>query len=154
MLSENNWVVYPGIGLYRVSESVEINGKKFVRLISENNPVVIVPETSPDGSVIRNTCSIKDLNIAFKILAAPVRQDFPKKLLSLERVILSKFKTGSIFEIAEMVKMLSCFKRQRKLSVNEMKYLDLGIKHLVDETSVVKGLTKEESKSMVMDLIV
>ena len=146
MFIQNEWVVYPGIGLYKVSGAVEISGKKFTRLISENNPSVMVPESTQEHSVVRKICSATDVLTAFRILKAPIKQDFPKKLPMLERILVNKFKSGSIFEIAEMVKMLSCFKKYRKLSVNEMRFLDLGIKHLIEETAAVENITKEEAK--------
>lgn len=154
MLNKNDWVVYPGIGLYKVSEHIELSGKRFVRLVSENNPVVIIPEKDFEGSPVRNLCSLNDIKTAFRILMSPIRTDFPKKLPSLERVLSSKFKTGSIFEIAEMVKMLSSYKKHRKLSVNEMRFLDLGVKHLVEEASLVMDISNEESKQKIRSMLV
>lgn len=146
MFNQNEWVVYPGIGLYKVSDAVEISGKKFTRLVSENNPSVMIPTATREHSMVRKVCSTTDVLTTFRILKAPIKQDLPKKLPMLERVLVNKFKSGSIFEIAEMVKMLSCFKKYRKLSVNEMRFLDLGIKHLTEETAIVENISKEEAK--------
>lgn len=153
MFNQNEWVVYPGIGLYKVSDAVEISGKKFTRLVSENNPSVMIPMAAQEQSVVRKICSTTDVLTAFRILKAPIKQDLPKKLPMLERVLINKFKSGSIFEIAEMVKILSCFKKHRKLSVNEMRFLDLGVNHLIEETAAVESITKEEAKQKLVSCL-
>lgn len=153
MLNENEWVVYPGVGLYKVSSAVEIRGMRFIRLVSETNPVVLIPSGSEESAIVRRLCTPNDLSTAFRILRAPIRQDLPKKLPSLERILVSKFKSGSIFEIAEMVKTLYCFKKYRKLSVNEMRFLDLGMKQVVDETAVVEGISREDAQKKILSAL-
>lgn len=141
MFNKNDWVIYPGFGLYKITEIVEIGGNPLLKLSAKNFPTIMVPASRTD--IIRKPASINDVVTAFRILRSPVKQDLPKKLPMLERIIVSKFKTGSIFEIADMVSMLSRYKKHRKLSVNEMRYLDMGIKQLIDEVSIAKDISKE-----------
>jgi RNA polymerase-interacting CarD/CdnL/TRCF family regulator len=152
MFNQNDWVVYPGFGVYKITETVEIAGHRLFKLCAKNFPTIMVPASRTD--IIRKCASVNDVLTAFRILKNPIKQDLPKKLPMLERVISSKFKTGSIFEIADMVSMLSRYKKHRKLSVNEMRYLDMGIKQLVDEVAIAKDISKEEAHQEIMGCVI
>jgi CarD family transcriptional regulator len=152
MFNKNDWVVYPGFGLYKITEVVEVAGKPLLKLCAKDFPTIMIPASRTD--IIRKPASSNDITTAFRILRSPVNQDLPKKLPMLERVISSKFKTGSIFEIAEMVGTLARYKKHRKLSVNEMRYLDMGIKQLVEETAIAKDISQEKAHEAVMTCVI
>jgi CarD family transcriptional regulator len=56
---------------------------------------------------------------------------------------MDKIKTGSVFEVAEVIRDLSRLKSQKELSFGERKMLDTAKSLLVNELSIVKNTNEE-----------
>jgi len=154
MFKLNDWVVYPGLGLFKIIESIEISdGRKFFRLRSNLNATIMIPCSSENGEIVRNLSSKKEISVAYEIMKAPLKGDLPKRLPKLERIAFNKYNSGSIFEVAEMVKILLFYKKHRKLSVNEIKLLDLGIRQLSEEISLVKNKSIVEIEKSIISAV-
>ena len=70
------------------------------------------------------------------------------------RAYVEKIKTGSIFEIAEVLRDLNLIKIEKNLSFGERKMLDTARRLLVQELSVAMGSTEEEVERELEDLFV
>jgi RNA polymerase-interacting CarD/CdnL/TRCF family regulator len=152
MFNQNEWVVYPGAGVYRVSGTTVVSGKPFFKLSADGCPTIMIP-SGGETHIVRKLANLNDITTAYRILKSPVNQDLPKRLPLLEKIIVSKFKTGSIFEVADMVSTLARYKKHRRLSVTEMRYLDMGLKQLVEEVSLAKGISKEDASHEIMSCL-
>lgn len=151
MIKIGESVVYKGSGVFQISGTTVISGRAFIRLIKDKKTTILLPEDSINSDSVRGLASLRDIDVALKILQTPLREKLPKALLTLERILMSKLYSGSIFEVAEMVKIIFFHKKQRKLSVNEIKYFDSGMEHLVEEISAVCFEKAETVRDMILN---
>jgi CarD family transcriptional regulator len=61
------------------------------------------------------------------------------------REYMDKIKSGSVYEIAEVLRDLSLLKFEKELSFGERKMLDTARSLLVKELSIAQGITEENT---------
>jgi CarD family transcriptional regulator len=61
------------------------------------------------------------------------------------REYMDKIKSGSVYEIAEVLRDLSLLKFEKELSFGERKMLDTARSLLVKELSIAQGITEEDT---------
>jgi CarD family transcriptional regulator len=61
------------------------------------------------------------------------------------REYMEKIKTGSIYELAEVLRDLCVLKEDKDLSFGERKMLDTARNLLIREISIAKGVTEEQA---------
>lgn len=142
-----DYVVCPGHGVGQVLsvDEKEIGAKKhsfyIVRVVS-NGMTVMVPTESKDG--IRALVSRDEINDVFHLL-----KDHEVKLdrstwNRRHRDYLQKVKTGSLLEIADVLRSLLLLKISKKLSYGERQMLDQCRELLVKEISLALGNEENE----------
>jgi CarD family transcriptional regulator len=146
-------VVYPNHGV-GVIESISFkviggNNEEFYTLrIESNNSVVLIPTANVNQVGLRSLCGKKDLDQLFQILQGGNGHhiaDWKDRY----KVNLEKMKSGSILEVAEVLKNLSHLSTQKSLSFREKKMLDRARQLVISEVATVKKWPLPRIESMV-----
>ncbi len=102
-------------------------------------------------SAFAGLCSDSQLDSLFKILQDVFSKPNPD-WKNRYKDNLEKMRTGSIFEVAEVLKNLYFLSFQKSLSFREKKMFDRARQLIISEIATVKGEAQEEIEQMV-DLI-
>ncbi len=140
--------VYPGHGVAEITciETREISGRKqtFYILKALDSGMKIMIPTSNVGTVgLREVISEDEVEEVYDILRSSEISVEGQTWNRRYREYMEKIKTGSIFEIAEVLRDLLRLKFDKDLSFGERKMLDTARSLLVKELAVAKR-TKEE----------
>ncbi len=148
MFKVGDIAVYPahGVGKIIAIEMKEVGGAKYtfyVMNILENNMKVMVPTNNANAVGLRRVISHDMVPKIFDI--------FREKRITVDsqtwnrrfREYTEKIKTGSVFEIAEVLKDLFLLKTQKELSFGERKLLDTARNLLLKELVIVTGKEEE-----------
>lgn len=142
--------VYPaqGVGEIVSIETREINGNKetfYVMKILKTESKILIPTKKAQEEGLRKIISKEKLKDIYSILKSKEISPTSKKTWNRRyREYMDKIKTGSVFEVAEVIRDLSRLKSQKDLSFGERKMLDTARSLLINELSIVKN-TNEES---------
>ncbi len=141
--------VYPGhgVGVIEKIETREISGNNksfYVLRILDNGMTIMVPTDNADIVGLREIIPEFQVPRVFQILK--------EKDVSLDnqtwnrryREYMEKINTGSIFEIAEVLRDLSMLKSEKELSFGERKILDTAKNLLVTEIAIAKSAHENE----------
>ena len=141
--------VYPahGVGEVTAIENRSIGGMEqtfYILRILENGMKIMVPTNNVRQVGLREVISKSKVEKVFKILK--------EKTLSVEtttwnrryREYMEKIKTGSVFEVAEVLRDLYILKIDKDLSFCELKLLDTARGLLIRELAVAKGTNEED----------
>ena len=139
--------VYPahGVGIVKAIETREISGKKqsfYILKILDNEMTIMVPTDNIESVGLREVIKRSRVLDIYKILR--------KRKVKLDhqtwnrryREYMDKIKTGSVYEIAEVLRDLSLLRKQKELSFGERKLLDTARTLLVKELAIAQK--KEE----------
>jgi CarD family transcriptional regulator len=142
--------VYPaqGVGEIVSIETREINGNKetfYVMKILKTESKILIPTRKAQEEGLRKIISKDKIKDVYTILKSKEISPTSKKTWNRRyREYMDKIKTGSVFEVAEVIRDLSRLKSQKDLSFGERKMLDTARNLLINELSIVKN-TNEES---------
>ena len=141
--------VYPahGVGEVPASENRSSGGREqtfYILRILENGMKIMVPTNNVRQVGLREVISKSKVDKVFKILK--------EKTLSVEtttwnrryREYMEKIKTGSVFEVAEVLRDLYILKVDKDLSFCELKLLDTARGLLIRELAVARTTNEEE----------
>lgn len=141
--------VYPahGVGEVTAIENRSIGGMDqefYILRILENGMKIMVPTNNVRQVGLREVISKSKVEKVFKILK--------EKSLSVEtttwnrryREYMEKIKTGSVFEVAEVLRDLYILKIDKDLSFCELKLLDTARGLLIRELAVAKGTNEDD----------
>jgi CarD family transcriptional regulator len=140
-------VVYPnhGVGIIEQVTSRPINGvpEKFYMLrIHSNASLVMVPTANVKNVGMRRIIKKADVTGLFKVL----EQDFLEPESDWKgryKDHSEKMRTGSIFQVAEVLKSLVYLSYKKSLSFREKRMLDRAKQLIVSEIATVRGLTEK-----------
>ena len=147
MYEIGSYVVCPGHGVGQVlnleTKSLGEEEKKFyiVKIIS-NGMTIMVPQSKKDG--LRELVTDDDVSGVFELL-----QDHDVKVDNStwnrrHRDYLAKVKTGSLIEIADVLRSLFLLKNMKKLSFGERKMMDQCKELIIKEISISTGSAEGE----------
>ncbi len=141
--------VYPahGVGVIERIENKEISGSIFsfyVLRILDNDMMIMVPTTNVQNVGLRQLITPDKVDKVYKI--------FQKKDVIIDtttwnrryREYMEKIKTGSVFEIAEVLRDLYVLKKTKTLSFGERKMLDTARNLLIKELALAKEVPEDE----------
>ncbi len=148
MFKIGEMAVYPahGVGVVEGIESKNIYGMEqtfYVIRILDSDVTIMIPKTNVDQVGLREVISGKDIPSVYKILKKRVNPCDSQTWNRRHREYMDKIKTGSVFEIAEVLRDLYMLKLEKELSFGERKVLDTARNLLVKELSIAKK-TKED----------
>lgn len=142
-------VVYPVHGVAEIVsiEMREIGGNPlsfYMLNILENGMRMMVPTSNVDQVGMRDIVSSDEADRVFDVLKKREKMVESTTWNRRHREYMEKIKTGSLFEVAKVLRDLYVLKNDKELSFGERKMLDTARSLLVREISLSKGITHEE----------
>jgi CarD family transcriptional regulator len=141
--------VYPAHGVAEVTgiEAKEISGTKhtfYILRILENGMRIMVPTKNVAAVGLRAVVGKSEVKEVYDILKSRDVSVEGQTWNRRYREYMEKIKTGSVFEVAEVLRDLSLLKHDKDLSFGERKMLDTARSLLVKELAVSKGAKEEK----------
>ena len=141
--------VYPVHGVAEVValEKRDIGGSAtsvYILKIVETGLKIMVPTTNAGAVGLRELISSKQVKEVYAILRS---RDVPRDTQTWNRryrEYMEKIKTGSVFEIAEVLRDLCVLRGSKDLSFGERRMLDTARNLLVKEIALAKGVTEDK----------
>jgi len=139
--------VYPahGVGQIESIQTKEIAGNKmsfYVLKILDSDMTIMIPTDNLDSVGLRQIISKEKVKDVYKILK---RKDVSLDMQTWNRryrEYMKKIKTGSIYEIAEVLRDLHLLQVDKTLSFGEKKMLDTAKSLVKKELSIAKKTTE------------
>ena len=149
MFKEGDMAVYPtqGVGIIESIEEKKISGKdqKFYMMkILGNGMTIMIPTDNVDQVGLRGVISNKEVRKVYKILKN--KENEPEGMQTWNRryrKYMDRIKTGSVFEVATVLRDLFLLKVGKDLSFGERRMLDIAKTLLVKELSIAQDLSEE-----------
>lgn len=142
-------VVYPGHGVAIIDNilSRSIGGSEqhiFEMTIVDSGMRVMVPTQQAEAVGLRKVVDKKSVEKVYQILRKRNGKIDTQTWNRRFREYSQKIKTGSVFEIAEVLRDLSVLSVDKQLSFGEKKMLDTAQSLLVSEIAIAKSRTPEK----------
>ncbi len=140
--------VYPshGVGVVRGVQAKDIGGKKryfYILQLLESGSTILIPTDKVKDVGLRAIIAKKDVPKIYKILKdrelAVDNQTWNRRY----REYMEKIKTGSVYEIAEVLRDLYRLKLEKDLSFGERKMLDTAKSLLIKELSLAQQIRED-----------
>ncbi len=137
--------MYPVHGVAEVValEQRDVGGSKipvYILKIIDTGMKIMVPTTNAGSVGLRDLITSKQVKEVYSILKS---RDVPRDTQTWNRryrEYMEKIKTGSVFEIAEVLRDLAVLRLSKELSFGERKMLDTARSLLVKELALAKGV--------------
>ena len=149
MFKVGDLAVYPaqGVGVIEAIENRDVGGRKqlfYIMKIMGNGMKIMIPMNSAKSVGLREVIMETEIPKVYAILrnkdVTIDKQTWNKRY----REYLEKIKTGSVFEIARVLRDLFILKSDKNLSFGERKMMDTAKNLLIKEISVASKA--EETK--------
>jgi CarD family transcriptional regulator len=140
--------VYPAQGVTEITgiESMEIGEVQqnfYVLRVLDTDKKIRIPINKVDAVGLRSVIQGAEVEEVYEILRErPVKFD-QQTWNRRYRRYLEKIKTGSVYDVAEVLRDLYLLKYDKNLSFGERKMLDTARSLLVKELSIAKSTTEE-----------
>ena len=140
--------VYPahGVGEVKAIETREISGNRqsfYILKIMENGMTIMVPTKNVKSVGLREIISEDQVDEVYSILRERDITVDNQTWNRRYREYMDKIKTGSVYEIAEVLRDLSLLKFDKELSFGERKMLDTARSLLVRELAIAQEISEE-----------
>jgi CarD family transcriptional regulator len=149
MFKVGDLAVYPaqGVGVIEAIENREIMGNKrlfYIMKIMGNGMKIMIPTDGAESVGLREVITKDDIPKIYEILrnkdVTIDKQTWNKRY----KEYLEKIKTGSVFEVARVLRDLFLLKTDKNLSFGERKMMDTAKNLLIREISIASHA--EETK--------
>ena len=142
-------VVYPGHGVGQITsikaKSVAGTDQKFFDItIIDSGMKIMVPLSQADSVGLRKVVDKKAVDKVYAILKSRKFKIDTQTWNRRFREYSQKIKTGSVYEIAEVLRDLSVLSIDKELSFGEKKMLDTARALLVSEIAIAKARPQEK----------
>ena len=158
MFKIGDLAVYPahGVGKIESIESKSIGGKRldfYVMRILDNDMKIMIPLSNASSVGLRGLITQTDLPRVFDILLRREVSVNGGTWNRRYREYMEKIKTGSIYELAEVLRDLTVLKGDKELSFGERKMLDTARTLLLKELSIVQKITEDEVERSIFEML-
>jgi len=157
VFSAGDMAVYPahGVGLIEAIETQNVGGVDqsfYVMKILDNDMTIMIPTATSDNVGLRAIISKEEVKKVIDIL-----KDRDVKISSQTwnrryRDYMEKIKTGSVFEVAVVLRDLFILKEDKDLSYGERKMMDTAKNLLVKELSLAKNTDEKKIERQIEKL--
>ena len=135
--------VYPAHGVAQITgiETREISSSKqtfYILKILDNGMKIMIPTKNAGAVGLRELIRADEVDEVFEILKSREISVEGQTWNRRYREYMEKIKTGSVYEVAEVLRDLSLLKNDKDLSFGERKMLDTARSLLVKELAVAK----------------
>ncbi len=150
--------VYPahGVGVIESIEDKEISGssqKFYIMRILDNDMIIMIPTQNARNVGLRGIIDGHAVNQIYKILETRQRVIEHQTWNRRYRDYMDKIKTGSLFQVAEVLRDLTILKNDKDLSFGERKLLDTAKNLLVKELSIARNREEGEIEADINKLL-
>jgi CarD family transcriptional regulator len=158
MFKIGDLAVYPahGVGKIESIESKSIGGKRqdfYIMRILDNGMKIMIPVPNAQTVGLRGLITQTDIPRVFDILLRREVSVNGGTWNRRYREYMEKIKTGSIYELAEVLRDLTVLKGDKELSFGERKMLDMARTLLLKELSIVQDVTEDQIEQSICDLL-
>ncbi|OGQ50357.1 MAG: CarD family transcriptional regulator [Deltaproteobacteria bacterium RIFCSPLOWO2_02_FULL_47_10] len=141
--------VYPAHGVGKISsiEHREISGSKqrfYIMKIMDNGMTIMVPTKNVKNVGLREVIGEDQVDIVYAILRERDISIDNQTWNRRYREYMDKIRTGSIYEIAEVLRDLMILRFQKELSFGERKMLDTARNLIIKELSIAEDIEEAE----------
>jgi CarD family transcriptional regulator len=139
--------VYPAHGVGRI-ESIEARNlygsshNFYIMRILENNMIIMIPISNANNVGLREIIKEEEVSKIFNILKEKDIEFDNQSWNRRYREYMEKIKTGSVYEVAQVLRDLFLLKLEKELSFGERKMLDTAKNLLVKEISIAKRMAE------------
>lgn len=148
-------VVYPvhGVGIINSIEDKTVLGEKrsyYIIKLAISDMTVMIPINKSEQLGLRLVVSNRDVYKALKLIKSEVTamdEDWKTRY----QHNFEKIKSGSILDVAEVVRNLFHRNKIKELSIMEKKLYENAYRLLIDEIAYVKDIEKEEVQNIVSE---
>ncbi|OGQ22780.1 MAG: CarD family transcriptional regulator [Deltaproteobacteria bacterium RIFCSPLOWO2_02_FULL_44_10] len=149
--------VYPAHGVGRVHsiETREIAGNKqkfYILKILDTGMTIMVPTGNVRNVGLREVIKGSEVGIVYEILRERDISICEQTWNRRYREYMDKIKTGSIYEIAEVLRDLMLLRFDKELSFGERKMLDTARTLIMKELSISQEIEEEEVAGEIDDI--
>lgn len=149
MFKVGDLAVYPahGVGLIEAIEEKEIGGSTlvfYVMRILENDMKIMIPRDNTKTVGLRYIISQKDVEKVYSILEEKDIKFTSQTWNRRYREYMERIKTGSIFDLAAVLRDLYILQMDKPLSFGEKKMLETAKALLVKELSIARDKEEDE----------
>lgn len=150
--------VYPahGVGVVSAIEERSISGTKqkcYILKIFDKDITIMIPQQNVSNVGLRSVIDEKQADEILKILKKKPSPSTPQSWNRRHREYMEKIKTGSLFEIAEVLRDLYFLKLEKELSFGEKKVFETAKQLLVKELSIVRDEGEEKIEEELKKLL-
>jgi CarD family transcriptional regulator len=143
--------VYPahGVGIIEDIKCKVISGAKrtfYVMRIIDKDMTIMIPTDNADTVGLRCIIDKKEVPKVFRILSERNLEIDCQTWNRRYREYMEKIKSGSVYEVAEVLRDLVHLKGDKDLSFGERQMLDLAQNLLVKELSIAKNMAEEKMR--------
>ncbi|MDI6790614.1 MAG: CarD family transcriptional regulator [Thermodesulfobacteriota bacterium] len=145
MFKKGELAVYPahGVGVIESIERREFNGEKqifYIMRIIDTDMVIMIPTHNAQSVGVRSIINKKDIPRVLDILKDRSIEIATQTWNKRYREYMDKIKTGSVFEVAAVLRDLYILKDEKPLSFGEKKMMDTAMNLLVKELSIARNV--------------
>ncbi len=136
--------VYPAHGVTKVQaiESRVISGQKqtfYILKVMENGMTIMVPTNNVRAVGLREVIGEQEVDTVYEILRERDISIDNQTWNRRYREYMDKIKTGSVYEISEVLRDLSLLRYEKELSFGERKMLDTARSLLIKELAIAQS---------------
>ncbi len=154
MFNIGDLAVYPahGVGVIEAIETKSFSGMEstfYIMRILESGMTIMVPKKNASQIGMRNIISSDEKNTVYSILQSADSTTTPVAWNKRFREYTEKLKTGSIFDLAQVLRELYLLQRSKSLSFGEKKMLKTAKSLVVKELAIVEDLAETKIVSKI-----
>jgi CarD family transcriptional regulator len=158
MFKIGDLAVYPahGVGKIESIETKNIGGNRqdfYIMRILENDMKIMIPIRNAESVGLRQLIEFEDVPKVYDILRAREVSVNGGTWNRRYREYMEKIKTGSIYELAQVLRDLTVLKGDKELSFGERKMLDTARNLLLKELSIVREISEDEIDGEIRDML-
>ncbi len=158
MFNIGDMAVYPahGVGVIEAVENKVIGGQEktfYVMRILENNMTVLVPKDTAHKIGLRSLIPKEEVPKVYEVLGQKELSFNHQTWNRRYREYMERLKSGSIYDVAEVLKDLHLVSLQKPLSFGERKLFDTAYNLLVKELALAEGVDEEEIKARIKKVL-
>ncbi len=155
--SEGDMAVYPahGVGLIEAIEMQTIGGVDqafYVMKILDNDMTIMIPTATSENVGLRAIISKDEVKKVINILKERDIKISSQTWNRRYRDYMEKIKTGSVYEVASVLRDLFLLKVDKDLSYGERKMMDTAKSLLVKELSLARNVDEEKVEKQIEKL--
>ena len=149
--------IYPAQGVAEITaiEDREVGGSKqrfYVLKVADTDRTIMVPVDRVSSVGLRQIIDENEIGEVYDILKERDVQIDTQTWNRRYRGYIEKIKTGSVFEVAEVLRDLYLLRNDKTLSFGERKMLDMAKRLLVQELSVAKNTAVDTIEEELEDI--